>query len=564
MSNHSSNSLTVHVYAPIGRDAVAIAQLLDRTGFPAKTSCDLTELIAALQDSAGAAVIAEEGLFERNNDTLFEWIEAQPPWSDLPFIILTSHHAQPAVSAWREDLVARLRSVSLLERPIQGITLTSTVKAALRSRMRQYELRGLMEARERSAQALELLVGKRTQELEQANSELRLQMAERIRAEESLRQAQKIEALGQLTGGVAHDFNNLLMVITAGLDMLDRRSDSEQRSRIMDAMRQAAQRGATLTRQLLTFSRTQLLNPEIVDVAHQIGAMRELLARSLRGDVDVCLEFEDNLWLVEVDPGELELMVLNLAVNARDAMPNGGTVVVRAQNLSKLSAEGLSGDYVRISVADTGTGMTPEVRKHLFEPFFTTKDLGRGSGLGLSQVHGFATQSGGAVSIDSELGRGTTVHVYLPRSTKPIALKNQSASDLREDGRQREALEAASILLVEDDEEVGALVTEMLEQLGFEVTRAASAAAALGALANGRKVDLVFSDIMMPGGTNGVELAREIRSRRSDLPVLLTSGYAEAARRSADEAGLRVLAKPYGLTELASALRAVMSKDSQR
>ena len=190
------------------------------------------------------------------------------------------------------------------------------------------------------------------------------------------------------TGGVAHDFNNLLMVIVAGLDMLDKRSDPEQRRRIVDAMRQAAQRGATLTRQLLTFSRKQVLKPEVIDVSQQIGAMRELLERSLRGDVDVRLELQDDLWPIEVDPGEMELMLLNLAVNARDAMPNGGTVIVRGRNLSGLKEECLCGDYVSLSIADTGTGITPEVRKHLFEPFFTTKDVGRGSGLGLAQVQG--------------------------------------------------------------------------------------------------------------------------------------------------------------------------------
>ena len=352
-----------------------------------------------MQNGVGAVLIAEEGLFARDHSALFDWIEAQPPWSDLPFIMLTSHHEQPSVTAWRENLVERFRNVLLLERPVQGITLSSTVKASLRARTRQYELRSLLQARERSAQALEQLVAERTRELEQANTALQLQMAERIRAEETLRQAQKIEALGQLTGGVAHDFNNLLMVIIAGLDMLEKRTDTEQRRRIAKAMRQAAQRGATLTRQLLTFSRTQLLKPEIVDIARQIGAMRELLQRSLRGDVDVRLEFDEDLWPVEVDPGELELMVINLAVNARDAMPRGGTVIVRAQNLASVSEDGLSGDYVLLSIADTGTGMTPEVRKHLFEPFFTTKEVGRGSGLGLAQVQ--ALRSSRAASSES-------------------------------------------------------------------------------------------------------------------------------------------------------------------
>jgi signal transduction histidine kinase len=270
-------------------------------------------------------------------------------------------------------------------------------------------------------------------------------MTERIRAEETLRQAQKIEALGQLTGGVAHDFNNLLMVIIAGLDMLERRTDIEQRRRIVEAMRQAAQRGATLTRQLLTFSRTQQLKPEVVNIARQIGGMGELLQRSLRGDVDVRMEFDEDLWPVEVDPGELELMVINLAVNARDAMPKGGAVTLRAQNVPNLREDGLSGDYVLLSISDTGTGMTPEVRKHLFEPFFTTKEVGQGTGLGLAFVHGAAQHGGGFTSFDTAPGKGTTISVFLPVAkvvAEPVAAPAAAAAV--EVGR------GATILLVED------------------------------------------------------------------------------------------------------------------
>ena len=397
MPEHNGEGLAILVFAPIGRDAAAITQLLASNGFAAQMVTSLPGLVTALQKGAGAALIADEGLFGSDASVLFDWIANQPPWSDLPVILLTSHHVQPSVTNWRENLVAELRNVSLLERPVQPITLTSAAKAALRARARQYEMRALLQARERSAQALEVLVGERTHELEEANTELRIQMAERVRAEGNLRQAQKIEALGQLTGGVAHDFNNLLMVIAAGLDMLERRSNSDDRRRITEAMRQATQRGAKLTRQLLTFSRTEQLKPEVIDLADQIGSMRELLDRSLGGEVNVQLEFSEELWPVEVDPGELELAVLNLAVNARDAMPKGGIVTIRAENVSNYR-EGA--DCICLSIIDTGTGMTPEVRKHLFEPFFTTKEVGRGSGLGLAQVHGFARQSGGHVSIE--------------------------------------------------------------------------------------------------------------------------------------------------------------------
>ncbi|MGJ4995594.1 response regulator [Bradyrhizobium sp. HKCCYLS3077] len=545
----------VLVFAPIGRDGPASAELLRSARIATAVCRDLSELITEMSAGVGAVVVAEEGLFAKATAPLRQWAERQPPWSDLPFIVLTSHREQRAVVSWRRELVHALRNVSLLERPIQPITLTSAVQSALRARRRQYEIRALIDAREQSAQQLELLVVERTRALAESNEHLRVEMAERARVEETLRQAQKIEAIGRLTGGVAHDFNNLLMVISGGLDMLDRQSDPARRRRLMDGMIQAAQRGASLTRQLLAFSRRQELRPEPVDIARQIGGMRELLDRSLRGDVHVKFEFPDNLWPVEVDPGELELVVLNLAVNARDAMPSGGTIVVRAENLRDLDDDELAGDYVRLSVIDTGTGMSDEVRVRVFEPFFTTKDIGKGSGLGLAQVYGFVTQSRGSVRIDSAIGNGTTIALYLPRSTQAASKDQHHLVDLDRPRPRRP--DEGRVLLVEDDDEVAALVSEMLRQLGYDVTRAASAAAALGALADGRNVDLVFSDVMMPGGMNGVDLAREIQKRRVDMPILLTSGYSGAAVHAAREAGVRILPKPYRIDELAAALDAV-------
>ncbi len=376
-------------------------------------------------------------------------------------------------------------------------------------------------------------------------------------AEEHLRQAQKIEAIGQLTGGVAHDFNNLLMVISGGLGVLDRQKDPERRRRILDGMRQAAARGASLSRQLLAFSRRQPLRPEPVDLARQIDNMGELLDRTLRGDVQVETRFPPDLWPVVVDPAELELALLNLCVNARDAMPKGGVITVSARNLKAFHRGALSGDFVSLSVTDTGVGMSKEVLARVFEPFFTTKDVGKGSGLGLAQVYGFARQSGGHAEVDSAVGRGTTATFYLPRSkVAPVELARRPAEP-----EDRPASPCAgAVLMVEDDDEVAALVAEMLDQLGYRVTRAASGEGALGALADERAIDIVFSDVMMPGGMNGVELAREIRRRRPGLPVLLTSGFAEAAQPDARIEGIEVLAKPYQIDDLAAALsRAVVA-----
>ncbi|UPT89702.1 response regulator [Bradyrhizobium barranii subsp. apii] len=547
----------VLVFAPIGRDGLASVELFRSSHLEATSCRSLPELVSEMAAGVGAVFLAEEALFGKDTSPLAQWIESQPPWSDLPFVVLTSHREQPAVLAWRRSIVALLRNVSLLERPVQPMTLTSAVQSALRARRRQYEIRALFAAREQAAQELETLVVERTRALAEAVEQLRVEIDERARVEETLRQAQKIEAIGQLTGGVAHDFNNLLMVISGGLDMLDRQTDPDRRRRLMDGMVQAAQRGASLTRQLLAFSRRQTLRPEPVDVASQMGGMRELLDRSLRGDVHVEFDFPDTLWPVEVDPGELELVILNLAVNARDAMPNGGTILVRGENLPDLNDEQIAGDYVRLSVVDTGVGMSPEILSRVFEPFFTTKEVGKGSGLGLAQVHGFATQSRGTVRIRSEVGRGSSIELYLPRSLS-IPSRERHLIDLNMVRPKKS--NHGRILLVEDDDEVAALVSEMLGQLGYEVTHAASGAAALGALADGRAVDLVFSDIMMPGGMNGVELAREIKRRRSDIPVLLTSGYSEAAVQDAELAGLQILPKPYHIDELAAALSAAKSE----
>ncbi|HEY0748114.1 MAG TPA: PAS domain-containing protein [Steroidobacteraceae bacterium] len=376
-------------------------------------------------------------------------------------------------------------------------------------------------------------------------------------AETHLRQVQKIDAIGQLTGGVAHDFNNLLMVISGGLSILRRPGEPERKERIMAQMSQAAARGASLSRQLLAFARRQALNPEPVNVHQQIDGMRELLDRTLRGDVVVKTEFAQDLWPIRVDPSELELVILNLCVNSRDAMPNGGVITIAGENVSERQEAELKGDFVLLSVADTGSGMSAEVLSRIFEPFFTTKEIGKGSGLGLPQVYGFAQQSGGTVKVESVVGRGTTVSMLLPRSEVAPLRPAEERSDLDTTSR-RHALKG-SILLVEDDDEVAALVAEMLSELGYRTTRVASAQAGLGALADDREINLVFSDVMMPGPLNGLDLAQEIRRRRPGTPILLTTGYAGAAMKKIEGEHIEILAKPYELSDLDAALRAAFA-----
>src|ERR1700744_1813354 len=308
--------------------------------------------------------------------------------------------------------------------------------------------------------------------------------------EDRLRQAQKIEALGQLTGGVAHDFNNLLQVISSGLQVVGRQADPARREQIFTAMRQAVDRGASLCRQLLAFSRRQALKPEAVNLERLAGDMRELLNRSLRGDIQIKSAFAERMWCVEVDPGELELVILNLAVNSRDAMPSGGTIEISARNMPALAEHDLVGDFVRLDIADSGVGMSPDVLAHAFEPFFTTKEVGAGSGLGLGQAHGFSKASGGAVRSASTPGHGPSVSLFLPRTLKTPA----HTPDLHPSADDDKPNAGGQVLVVDDDDEVGALTVEMTTQRGHGTPRGAGAEAARGALADRRAVDSVFSD----------------------------------------------------------------------
>lgn len=368
----------------------------------------------------------------------------------------------------------------------------------------------------------------------------------RLKAEEDLRQAQKLEAVGQLTGGIAHDFNNLLMVISGGLNMLGRSPDDEKRAMLMGRMREAVERGANLTKQLLAFSRRHQLSPESVRLPPYFAGLSDLFSRSLGVNVRVVIDVPDDVAPVLADPNALQLAILNLAVNARDAMNDSGVVTILARNGSDAGAE-----YVRISVSDTGMGMTPEVRARIFEPFFTTKETGKGSGLGLAQVHGFAEQSGGRVEVESQVGAGTIFTLVLPRGEST----DEGEASVSAAPKEAESLGAAGdALLVEDDDNVAALTGEMLGHLGWRVTRVASAEAALGAITNGLDVGLVFSDVMMPGGKNGIELAHALRERQVDLPIVLASGYTEAVHRDAERAGLLLLSKPFNLDTLAAAI----------
>ena len=383
-------------------------------------------------------------------------------------------------------------------------------------------------------------------DLAEANRLLQVQMEEREKAEDALRQSQKMEAMGQLTGGVAHDFNNILMAASSGLDLLERTDDPARRQVLRDSIRQAVDRGASLTRQLLAIARRSTLQPSVLDLRAQVEGMLVLLERSLREDITVALDVAPGLWSVEADPSQLEVAVLNIAVNARDAMPDGGVITIGAHNMPGMADGELKGDYVRLSVRDHGVGMSRELLGRVFEPFFTTKGVGKGTGLGLSQVYGFIRASGGDVRVESEPGQGTTVSMYLPRSARQ--------APAAESGQAGEATPAAHgrVLMVEDDDNVAGMVSDMLEHIGYGVVRAVNASNALRLLER-ETVDVVFTDMVMPGRLSGLDLAREIAVRRPGLPVVLTTGYSQAVASARDQ-GLPLLVKPYRIDALARAL----------
>jgi signal transduction histidine kinase/CheY-like chemotaxis protein len=368
---------------------------------------------------------------------------------------------------------------------------------------------------------------------------------------EQLAQAQKMEALGQLTGGIAHDFNNLLMIVSGHAQMLQRRlGPTEQKiGRALDAILNATKRGEGLTRQLLTFARRQRLNPQVIDLRERLEAIRQMLASPLPDNVTLTLALPAFIWPVEVDPGELELAFVNIAVNARDAMPDGGELRLSVQNellTRNAKVEQLEGEFVSLAWSDTGSGIAAEHLAKVFEPFFTTKPVGKGTGLGLSQVYGFARQSGGAVTVASTAGHGTTITLYLPRSYAALSAASRT-SDAALNSSAR-----GIVLIVEDNSEVAEITGGLMEHLGYRALFARSAADALQCLQREEKIDLILSDIVMPGAMNGIELAAEVRRRRPDLPVLLTSGYSEAAR--AAENRYTILRKPFDLSDLIKAL----------
>ncbi|WP_375421906.1 ATP-binding protein [uncultured Sphingomonas sp.] len=541
-----------------GRDSVVLEQLIARQGHEAIVCADAVTLARELAAGAGASLITEESLIGADRAPLQEWLAAQEPWSDFPFILLATKRAgQRPVDAMR--VLQVLGNVVVLERPVHGETLASAVNASLRVRRRQYEARGrllaLQSAEERLTNlnaTLEARIVERTHELSRANNQLLQEVAERERVQAALVQSQKMEAVGQLTGGIAHDFNNLLTVITGNLDLIRRVAANERVDRYAGFASHAAERASKLTHQLLAFSRTQQMTLTSVPLNELVDNMTDLLDRTIGPQIERRRMLDPQAPFVVADAHQLELAVLNLAINARDAMPDGGTMTI-ATSSSTDAPEGLApGRYGVISVSDTGTGIPPEIMSKVFDPFFTTKPVGKGTGLGLSQVFGISRQSGGTVQIDSGEGRGTTVRVWLPIASAELhEARTVDAGPLLADGA------SARAMVIDDDDAVRHFIVEALELFGYGVGQAASGHEGLAMLRD-NPPDLLIVDFAM-AGMNGLEVAAAARAISPTLPIVLATGYADTDETADPDVINTTLRKPFKIDDLSRAVRTALN-----
>ncbi len=678
-SERPERPLKALVLAPRGRDAAVACSLIEQTGVASLACADLTAVVDVLDENVAFLLMTEEAIRGADLKPLSGWLADQPPWSDLPFLLVTDHgggpERNPIASRWLETL----GNVSFIERPFHPTTLLSVARAAVKGRRRQHDTRRLLanlsesDQRLRTAlhagrlgawefdfttsqltiapegkailgfaagedvgldemmrglavddhvgvlkalghslasgqdfavdvrfrrpdgrivwldvrarlvrdaqraprrfvglasditvrktaeatlqdlnEQLEKRVEERTAQLRGAHDELVSQIAERERTEAQLRQMQKLESIGQLTGGVAHDFNNLLTAVIGNLELLRKRVPPNPSSdRLIDGAMQGAQRGAALTQRLLAFARHQALDARPVDLAELVRGMDDLLRRSIGPSIAIVQDFPPGIPPAHVDANQVELALLNLAVNSRDAMPEGGTLTL-ALDVAVTGTVGdlAAGRYVRLTVSDTGSGMDDETLRKAIEPFFSTKEVGKGTGLGLSMIHGLAQQLKGALRLFSTPGRGTRAELWLPVAAGAAEVVAPEAS-VDAPGIKRRA----TLLFVDDDSLISLSTTSLLEDLGHTVVAATSGPEALDVLRTGRPIDMMITDYAMPGMT-GLQLAEEARALRPGLPILLATGYADLPTKSGFE--LPRLNKPYQQAQLAEQIQGLL------
>nr|WP_218585246.1 response regulator [Pseudomonas sp. BC115LW] len=539
------------ILAPLGRDSQIALTLLNEAGYDGVITQGLGVLCEQLEHGAGLLLISSEALLGADLEPLLRFIEQQPAWSDLPIVLLTHHGGAEQNPASRFG--TQLGNVTFLERPFHPVTLISLVSTALRGRRRQYEARDRLVDLYQSELRLKNTLETLEQQVEERTTQLR-------HNEEALRQSQKMEAVGQLTGGIAHDFNNMLTGIIGSLELLRRRlarGCTEDLDGLIDLGVTSANRAAGLTHRLLAFSRRQSLDSKPVEMNTLVRSMGELLQRSINESIQLNMQLHDPLWVAEADPNQLESALLNLVLNARDAMPDGGTLAVKTfnQHLDTAFTEAhgnlQAGDYVVLSVVDNGCGMPQATISRAFDPFFTTKPIGQGTGLGLSMIYGFSKQSRGHVTIQSAVGNGTTVNLYLPRFRGDL-----TQSQPTQVPHAPEAKAGETVLIVEDDPAVRVLVSAVLSELGYAFVEAGDADSAVPILDSEQRIDLLISDVGLPG-MNGRQLAEIGRQYRPELKVLFITGYAEhaAVRGGFLDPGMQMITKPFTFDLLTAKVR---------
>jgi signal transduction histidine kinase len=521
------------ILAPGGRDGEVMCQALTRDGVGCHVVRDFRELVARIEGGAGGAIVSQEALGGVDLAPLLAWLERQPPWSDFPFVVLLGKGIGTTREGNGAGVLARLGNVILLERPLNVQTLRSAATSVLRARRRQYQ--------------------ERTRALAQANDRLMNEVIERERAQQAMVQYQKMEAIGRLTGGIAHDFNNLLNVVQGSMDLIMLKSNDDFAKQRAEIARRACQRGGKLTGQLLAFARNQSLDLRPTDVGALFDGMRELVGASLGSAIRLRFDVDQPCPEVLADANQMEMALLNLAINARDAMAGGGTLAFHAGPAQPPDGFLPPGDYVRVAVSDSGAGMQPEVAARVFEPFFTTKAVGKGTGLGLSQVYGMAQQSGGGARIISEQGLGTTVEIWLRVAQAGLDAPAQAQTDAPAAPQP-----GARILIVEDDAFVRESMVSSLEALGHEVTQAPDGEAALLAL-EGTRPDLVITDYLMPGIT-GAELMQRARAIYPGVPMIIATGYADMKKIEQVIGDDLLLRKPFQLSELALSVNQALGR----